>query len=373
MTRLYAGRDPGGKDQARFGAARVEALRMEAYEEVRLTALCSSGGCAAKVGAGDLAQALRHVPHPTDPRVLVGFATSDDAGVFALSDELAIVQTVDFFTPIVNDPYEFGRIAAANAISDIYAMGATPLTALNIATYPIDDYGPEMLTKILAGGAAIAREAGVAILGGHTIKDDEPKYGLAVTGTVHPRKIVTNAKAKPGDRLVLTKALGTGILASALKKGSISDADMAPAIASMTTLNAAACAAMLEAGAHAATDVTGYGLVGHANEIARASGVRLRLDSKAVPVLPLVRNMVAVGIASSGTRNNLREHASFTTYAEDVSTETRLILSDAQTSGGLLIAVPPETLAQLLAALHKAASVAAEIGVVETGSGIFVR
>jgi selenide,water dikinase len=230
-----------------------------------------------------------------------------------------------------------------------------------------------MLTKILAGGAAIAREAGVAILGGHTVKDDEPKYGLAVTGTVHPGKIVTNAKAKPGDRLVLTKALGTGILASALKKGSITDADMAPAIASMTTLNDGACRAMIAAGAHAATDVTGYGLLGHANEVARASGVRLRLDSKAVPVLPLVYDMVAVGIASSGTRNNLREHAAFTTYAEDVSGQTRLVVSDAQTSGGLLIAVPPETLAQLVADLRSIGSLAAEIGVVEAGSGIFVR
>jgi selenide,water dikinase len=306
--------------------------------------------------------------------VLVGFSTNDDAGVFALSEELAIVQTVDFFTPIVNDPYDFGRIAAANALSDIYAMGATPLTALNIATYPIDDYGPEMLMKILAGGAAVAREAGVAILGGHTVKDDEPKYGLAVTGTVHPQRIVTNAKAKPGDRLVLTKPLGTGILASALKKGSISDADMAAAIVSMTTLNAASSQAMLAAGAHAATDVTGYGLLGHANEMARASGVRLRFDSKAVPVLALVRDMVAVGIASSGTKNNLREHASFTNYAEDVSPQTRLILSDAQTSGGLLIAVAPEKLSQLLTDLRAGgAAAAAEIGVVEAGSGIFVR
>ena len=222
--------------------------------------------------------------------MLVGFSTSDDAGVYKISDDLALVQTVDFFTPIVDDPFDFGRIAAANALSDIYAMGAKPLTALNIAGFPIEEYGPEILTQILEGGAAIVREAGVALLGGHTIKDDEPKYGLAVTGLVHPRKIVTNAKARVGDALVLTKPLGTGILASALKKGSIDEDQMRTAIASMATLNAAASEAMLATGAHAATDVTGFGLLGHAGEMARASKVRLRLRSSQIPVFELVRD-----------------------------------------------------------------------------------
>ena len=305
--------------------------------------------------------------------MLVGFGTSDDAGVYKLSDDLALVQSVDFFTPIVDDPFDFGRIAAANALSDIYAMGAKPLTALNIATYPMEKHGPEMLARILAGGAAMAREAGVAILGGHTVKDDEPKYGLAVTGVVHPDKIVTNAGARPGDVLILTKPLGTGILASALKKGAIDEAQMAPAVAAMTTLNAAASQAMVAAGAHAATDVTGFGLLGHANELARASGVRLRLRAARIPSFELVRDMLAVGIAPAGTRSNALEHAVFTRFAPEIDPEGRLILSDAQTSGGLLIAIAADAAAELLAALRAAGSGAFQIGSVETGNGILVE
>jgi len=285
--------------------------------------------------------------------VLVGFSTSDDAGIYKLSDDLALVQTVDFFTPIVDDPFDFGRIAAANALSDIYAMGAKPLTALNIAGFPIEEHGPEILTQILEGGAAILREAGVALLGGHTVKDDEPKYGLAVTGTVHPKKIVTNAKARPGDALVLTKPLGTGILAAAL--------------------NAAASLAMLEAGAHAATDVTGFGLLGHAREMARASKVRLRFHASAIPVFALVREMVSIGIAPGGTRTNALEHAAFTEFAPEIDGDTRLILSDAQTSGGLLIALAPRNAERLLRALHATGVDAARIGEVEPGEGLAVE
>jgi selenide, water dikinase len=305
--------------------------------------------------------------------VLVGFSTSDDAGIYKISDDLALVQTVDFFTPIVDDPFDFGRIAAANALSDIYAMGAKPLTALNIAGFPIEEYGPEILTQILEGGAAILREAGVALLGGHTVKDDEPKYGLAVTGTVHPKKIVTNAKARPGDALVLTKPLGTGILASALKKGSIDESQMKTAIASMTTLNAAASLAMLDAGTHAATDVTGFGLLGHAREMARASKVRLRFHASAIPVFELVREMVSIGIAPGGTRTNALEHAAFTDFAPEIDGDTRLILSDAQTSGGLLIALAPRNAERLLRALHATGLEAARIGEVEPGEGIIVE
>jgi selenide, water dikinase len=304
--------------------------------------------------------------------VLVGFSTSDDAGVYRLSDDLALVQTVDFFTPIVDDPFDFGRIAAANALSDVYAMGAIPLTALNIAAFPIEEYGHEIFARILEGGAAIVREAGVALLGGHTVKDDEPKYGLAVTGTVHPKKIVTNAKARPGDVLVLTKPLGTGILGSALKKGSIDEAQMKTAIASMTMLNAEASRAMLAAGAHAATDVTGFGLLGHAHEMARASKVRLRIRASSVPVFDLVRDMIAIGIAPGGTRANADEHAAFTTFADAVDPETRLILSDAQTSGGLLIALAPRSVEGFLSALQSAGQNAATIGEVEPGQGIAI-
>jgi len=313
------------------------------------------------------------LPILTDPNVLVGFTTSDDAGVYLVRDDLALVQTVDFFTPIVDDPYDFGRIAAANAISDVYAMGGTPLTALNIAAFPVERLGTEILARILAGGAEIARQAGVVILGGHTIEDDEPKYGMAVTGTIDPRRIVTNAGARPGDVLVLTKPLGTGILASALKKGALDAAALDEAIGWMAMLNAAAARAMLAAGAHAATDVTGYGLLGHGGEMMRASGVRLRLRASAVPVLPNVREMLAAGIAPGGTRENARQHAGFTEFAPGIADDTRAILSDAQTSGGLLIALPPENVAALRAVLTASGALAAEIGRVEAGTGIIVE
>ncbi len=305
--------------------------------------------------------------------MLVGYATSDDAGVYRVRDDLALVQTVDFFTPIVDDPFDFGRIAAANALSDVYAMGAVPLTALNIAAFPMDVLGADVLRAILAGGAAIAAEAGVAILGGHTIEDDEPKYGMAVTGTVHPARIVTNAGARLGDTLVLTKPIGTGVLATALKKDAIDAAQMAPAVRAMTTLNAYASRAMVGAGASAATDVTGFGLLGHANEIARASGVRLRIAASQVPVYGLALDLLARGIAPGGSRKNAEEHAGFTDFAAGVSAELRLLLSDAQTSGGLLIAVPPDGLPLLLASLQEAGVLAAVIGSVEAGAGIAIE
>jgi selenide,water dikinase len=339
---------------------------------IRPKVLTPGGGCASKVASADLAEVLRHLPQTTDPNVLVGYAGADDAGVYRISKSLALVQTVDFFPPIVDDPYEFGRIAATNAISDVYAMGGRPITALNIATYPMEEFGPELLTRILAGGAAVAREAGVAILGGHTLKDDEPKYGMAVTGLIDPAKIVTNAGARPGDELVLTKPLGTGILAAALRKGAIDAAQMAPAIASMTTLNKAASEAMLAAGAHAATDVTGFGLLGHGGEMARASGVRLHVVASRVPVFELARDLLAVGIAPGGTRTNALEHAVFTTFADDVDADTRLLLSDAQTSGGLLIAVAPERLAELRTGLRERGVLAAHVGTVQSGAGIAV-
>lgn len=305
--------------------------------------------------------------------MLVGFGTADDAGVYKLRDDLAIVQTVDFFTPIIDDPYDFGRVAATNAISDVYAMGGTPITALNIVTYPMEEFGPDLLTRILAGGADVARAAGVAILGGHSVKDDEPKYGMAVTGTIHPERVVTNAGARPGDVLVLTKPLGTGILSGALKKGAIDEAQIADAVRWMTTLNAGAARAMLAARAHAATDVTGFGLLGHGNEMARASGVALRIRSADVPVYALARDMLEVGICPGGSRANAREHAAFTRFADSVSENVRLLLSDAQTSGGLLIAVAPENLAKLRAGLREPDALDAVIGRVESGSGIYVE
>jgi selenide,water dikinase len=316
---------------------------------------------------------LRHLPTTDDPNVLVGYRTSDDAGVYRLSDDLAIVQTVDFFTPIVDDPYDFGRIAATNALSDLYAMGATPMTALNIAGFPISAHGFEPLAQILAGGAAVAQAAGVAILGGHTIEDDEPKYGMAVTGRIHPQEIVTNAGARPGDVLFLTKPLGTGVLSSALKNGAVEARQLGEALRWMTMLNAGAARAMLAVGVHAATDVTGFGLLGHAHEIARASRVRMRINAARVPVMALVSELVAGGIAPGGSRRNAAEHAAFTTFADGIEPGLRLILSDAQTSGGLLIAVAAERAEALRRELLAGGTLAANIGVVEDGAGLIVE
>jgi len=305
--------------------------------------------------------------------VLVGYATGDDAGVVRLRADLALVQTVDFFSPIVDDPYDFGRIAAANALSDVYAMGGTPVCALNIVAFPIASCGTALLGRILAGGAEIARLAGIPVVGGHTIEDDEPKYGMAVSGTIDPGAIVTNAGARPGDVLVLTKPLGTGILASALKRDAIDDAQMAEAVRWMTTLNAGAARAMLSAGAHAATDITGFGLLGHAGAMARASGVALRIGASQVPVYALARQLAAQDVLPGGTRRNASEHATFTTFADSVPPDLRLVFSDAQTSGGLLIACPPDGLATLLEGLREPDALAAVVGGVEPGHGLTIE
>jgi selenide,water dikinase len=282
------------------------------------------------------------LPPVTDPNVLVGHATSDDAGVYRISEHLALVQTVDFFTPIVDDPYDFGRIAAANALSDVYAMGGTPITALNVVAFPVEELGTEILGRILEGGAAVAAQAGVVILGGHTIKDDEPKYGLAVTGTIAIDRVVTNGGARPGDLLLLSKPVGTGILTTARKRDLIDDAALEPAIEQMARLNDRAARAMLAHGVHSATDITGYGVIGHAGEMARASGVALAIDAARVPLFAGVLELIAQDAVPTGTRANLAEHASFARYAGGVDDAHRLALSDAQTSGGLLIAIRPE-------------------------------
>jgi len=305
--------------------------------------------------------------------VLVGYTTNDDAGVLQLRDDLAIVQTVDFFTPIVDDPYDFGRIAAANSLSDIYAMGAKPVSAVNIAAFPVETLGTEILTRILQGGAQIANQAGVVILGGHTIKDEVPKFGMAVTGTVHPNFIVRNAGARPEDIILLTKPLGTGILTTALRDGAIDAAALREALDWMTMLNEGASKAMLAAHAHAATDVTGFGLLGHANELARASEVALNIEASAVPSMAGVLELIAAGNVPGGTRENAAEHATFTNFAEHVPPEVRLLLSDAQTSGGLLIAVDPSHLDSLRHDLDSLGCRSDVIGVVEAGTGIRVR
>jgi selenide,water dikinase len=312
------------------------------------------------------------LPPVTDPNVLVGHSTSDDAGVYRISRDLSLVQTVDFFTPVVDDPYDFGRIAAANALSDVYAMGGVPITALNIVAFPVAELGTEILARILEGGAAVATEAGVVILGGHTIKDDEPKYGMAVTGTIRNERIVRNGGARPGDLLLLSKPVGTGILTTARKRDLIDDDALAPAIVQMARLNDRASRAMLEHGVHAATDVTGYGLIGHAGEMARASGVALAIDANRVPLFEGVLDLIAQGAVPGGTRDNLADHASFTQYAETVGEAQRIALSDAQTSGGLLIAIAADGAQRVLDALADLGTVAVIGEVLDGPSGAIV-
>jgi len=315
-----------------------------------------------------LAQVLRHVPVATDPRILVDAATRDDAAVFRLTVDRAIVATVDFFTPIVDDPYDFGRIAAANAFSDVYAMGGTPLLALNLVGWPRDTLPYELLGEVLRGGGDVARAAGAFVLGGHSIDDPEPKYGMAVVGEVHPDRITTNAGARPGDALVLTKPIGTGVLTTALKRDLLSEAELAPAVAAMTTLNAAAARAMLAVGVHAATDVTGFGLLGHLHSLLEASGAAAEVTAQAVPLLPHARDMAARGAVPGGTQRNLTSLADAVSFAVGVEETTRVLLCDAQTSGGLLIAVPPDKTEALVTALaREQAPAAAVIGRVVAG------
>lgn len=341
-------------------------------QSIRLTELSACAGCAAKLGAAELRSVMERVSPATDARVLVGYGDSDDAGVYLMREDLALVQTVDFFPPIVDDPYDFGRIAATNALSDVYAMGGKPISALNIVAFP-EDLDLAILAQILEGGAAVAREAGVAIVGGHTIKDAEPKYGMAVTGVVDPQRIVTNAAAQIGDALVLTKPLGTGILTTARRKGEIAPEDLDEAVRWMTTLNASAAEAVLAARAHATTDITGFGFLGHAENVARASGVRLHIDAATVPFMPRVLELIAAGVVPGGTRHNAQTHGAFTAFAPSVAQEVRVALSDAQTSGGLLIAVAREDLPQLLRELNDRSTMAAVVGEVCEGSGIEVR
>ncbi|MGB6601492.1 MAG: selenide, water dikinase SelD [Candidatus Cybelea sp.] len=339
---------------------------------IRLTELSSCAGCAAKLGAAELQRVMARVRPATDERVLVGYGTSDDAGVYLLSDDSALVSTVDFFTPIVDDPFDFGRIAATNALSDVYAMGGRPLFALNVVAFP-EDLDLDILAQILDGGTSVARAAGVAVIGGHTIKDAEPKYGMAVTGIVDPKRIVTNAGARPGDALVLTKPLGTGVLTTALKRGAISPCDLDEAVRAMTALNDTAAQAMLAAQAHAATDVTGFGLLGHGGGMARASGVRFVIDATAVPFMDRVLELIDSGVVPGGTRHNAQTHATFTQFANSVPDAVRVGLSDAQTSGGLLISIARERLPMLVGELHKRAALAAVIGDVREGAGVEVR
>ncbi len=301
------------------------------------------------------------MPVATDPRILVDASSRDDAAVFQTAPDRALVATVDFFTPIVDSAYDFGRIAAANAFSDVYAMGATPLLALNLVGWPRDTLPLELLGEVLRGGGDIAREAGAFVLGGHSVDDPEPKYGMVAIGEAHPDRIVTNAGARAGDVLVLTKPLGTGILTTALKRDLLGEADLAPAVRVMATLNAGAARAMLAVGVRAATDVTGFGLLGHLHSLLRASRAAAHIDLAAVPFLPRVRELAERGAIPGGTRRNLESVESVVTFDAGVDDVAKLMLADAQTSGGLLIALPEAKAAALVSALQKEGTPAAAV------------
>ncbi len=335
----------------------------------RLTELSATAGCAAKICQADLQRALAHLPVYEDPRLVVGHATSDDAAVYQLSDDVALVETVDIFTPIVDDPYDYGRIAAANALSDVYAMGARPISALSFIAWPMAERGPDELGDILRGAADVCRLANIVIAGGHSIVDKEPKFGLFVTGLSHPKAIVTNAGGRPGDVLVLTKPLGTGVLTTAVKRGVMPPEELRQAIESMASLNRAACEAMLAVGVQACTDVTGFGLLGHLGNVLRASsasrgqpvGARLHIDE--IPWLDHAVDLAAENICPGGSRRNLEFAAPHVNFSSSIPEHMRLLMADAQTSGGLLIAVAPHKLDALLVELsHRDVAARAVIG-----------
>jgi selenide,water dikinase len=307
---------------------------------------------------------MASIPPVTGERILVGTGMPDDAGVYRLTDEIALVQTVDFFTPIVDDPGDFGRIAAANSLSDVYAMGATPITALAVACFPQQTLPLSVLAEILTGGIEKAEEAGCKIIGGHTIDDKEPKYGLAVTGIVHPDRIWASAGARAGDALVLTKPLGTGILATGIKQKKVAPELIAEAVRSMATLNrgAAEAALGLPPGAvHAVTDVTGFGLTGHLGEMMRFSRTTAQVRLSALPVLPGVMEKIAEGVVPGGTRRNLAYAAPRLRFDQSITEDERILTADAQTSGGLLIALDAAFVDDLVAALIEAQTPAAAI------------
>jgi selenide,water dikinase len=308
-----------------------------------------------------LTQVLRHLVPYEDPAVLVDASTSDDAAVYQLDDERALVATVDFFTPVVDDPYDFGRIAAANALSDIYAMGARPRFALNLVGFPRDLLGSGMLEEIVRGGGDIALEAGIAVIGGHSVDDPEPKFGMCVIGDARPDQIVRNSGARVHDVLVLTKPIGTGIIATAVKRGTAEDEVIRLAVDSMTALNRGAAEAMLRVGVSAATDVTGFGLLGHLHNLARASGVAAEIRADAVPLLPGAAELAATGAIPAGTRRNLDDSAPYVTWAGPFTELQQLLLCDAQTSGGLLIAVAADRAEMLIAELRAEQTPIAEI------------
>jgi selenide,water dikinase len=340
---------------------------MPAAEPPRLTQLSHGAGCGCKLRSSDLARALARLPPSTDRRLLVGPATRDDAAVYKLGPGLALVATTDFFTPVVDDPFLFGRIAGANALSDVYAMGGTPLFALSIVAFPTDRLPAGMLARMLEGLADACADAGIALVGGHTIDDPEPKLGLAVTGRVHPKRVLSNAGARAGDVLLLTKPLGVGAAATAIKRGLDSPA-VAAALGHMRTLNRAAGEVFARRGVHALTDVTGFGLLGHLWNLVEASGVRASVRLADVPRLPGVDALLQDGVVPGGGRRNLADVEPHVEFSTGILPWERLLLADPQTNGGLLASVARRQAPAMIRALRRAGVEVSEIGTIHRGA-----
>ena len=315
----------------------------------------------------ELTQVLRHVLPVDDPMALVDASTGDDAAVYRLSADRALVVTTDFVTPVVDLAFDFGRIAAANALSDVYAMGGRPLFALNLLGFPRKLLGEGLAEEIIRGGGAICREAGIPVLGGHSIDDPEPKFGMVAVGEVHPDRIVRLLGALPGDLLVLTKPLGTGVISTALKAGVVDEAVLSGAVDNMVTLNRAAAEAMLDHGVRAGTDVTGYGLLGHLRNLVRASGLSAEVTASAVPLLPGAVALAQAGHVPGGTTRNLADLAEDVAWTAEITEPVRTLMADSQTSGGLLLAVPPDRIDALTAGLRGRGATAAVIGTLTDG------
>ena len=332
---------------------------MNKHTQIKLTEFAKSAGCAAKLGQADLKDALSWLPKGLDKNLLVGHGSSDDAAVYRLSDNLALVETVDIFPPVVDDPYDYGRIAAANALSDIYAMGANPISALSFVAWPVDKLGTDTLRAVISGASDVCEEAGIVIGGGHSISDEEPKFGLFVNGTVHPNEIKANDRAKLGDALILTKKIGTGIVTSAAKKGYINQCEMKEVVSSMTTLNDTASKVMCASDVQCATDVTGFGLLGHLGNMLSASSelstIKLgaNINFEAVPFFELAVRFINQGSCPAGTKRNLEFIRDKLNYDRKMTEAEKLLIADAQTSGGLLLSVPQEKCLDLVTELRE--------------------
>ncbi len=329
---------------------------------MRLTECARSAGCAGKLGAKELALAIRNVPRQHIPEILVGYENSDDAGVYQLTPDLALVQTVDYFPPIVDDPYTYGRIAAANSLSDVYAMGGTPKTALSIVGFPALGVDFSILGEIMSGGVSMLDEAGVALLGGHSVRDDEIKFGYAVTGIVETKNIKQNKSAQPGNRIILTKPLGTGIITTALKRGKASPDHLQAAVDAMSQLNGRASEICVQFKVDTMTDITGFGLIGHAHEVAKASGISIRINHRTLKFLPGALEYSRAGHVSTGLNNNREFYGPHVRIDDAVPPEIENLLFDPQTSGGLLIFCRSDDSDALLRNLIDAGIAAFEIG-----------